>query len=1048
MRLKKGKRISVLVGSTLLAAAVVTSAVAFRAPRTEAIAQTAEIVGEIADKYTYRSNFSVPTVELVYEGNRYQTNECVTYYPNGEATTAKTCFLDAVGEYKLVYYANAGGTKIKAEKVFSVTRGSYETATGNSTVVYGDMTYTKTPTEGLKVSVIDGDTFTYNRPIDLTKDGENVISFFTRSCNNRLNGGTNDKQNASNGRSDVENMYITLTDCYNPQNYVEFVIDYENAQGSKVMYYRAGTNGGDSVGIEINDINAGMPISSIRNISGTDRKEVYVDGYRYVARYANLGLTSSGKALTNPEIDDKNDPNYYYRDEKGNKIWIAWDEGFTLSYDVEENRLYFQDAAKRIISDLDDSEIYGNGAFNGFTTGEVYLSIRGENYLESSLDLEIVSIGSDSGEDLKIAELTDEQKPKIQTTATRSSYEILKGVPFEVFEATVVDVNATNRVNTNLYYNYGTAAQIDVSLKGGTFTPNRVGTYTLVYSTVDTYGNVSDDLVISLNCVEKANGKLVDFSVEKIDALVAGESVLLPKYDIYSANGGTYVNTYITVGGERKLMTGENFLPIHATEYTVSYEYGDCLYAYTEEYTLTAEASGKVVYLGEPILPNYVIKDAGYSFDKFNAYVCEGATATERVAEIEVAQDNGAFAKIDPDAFYVTAEKEIRVRYIYDGVAFEKEYAIPVVDVGFGGDIDQANYFVGDFDKTAQADGVFLQSNVYGGANTAEFVLPISFSAFELAFQIPAEFASFQQMDITLVDYYERDRKITISYKNVAGFTAISFNGRPDKWKVDTPFANSLARIYYNAGLKTFVDQDGFSFPLSEGFSTDKALLFITFKNIKGESGALIQKICNQPLSNETSESITPIVDVSMSSGSWALGSVVTISALDAVDVLSPVLKGSITLRVLAPSGKVVTSLDGVTLDEGCPIDRDYEIALSEMGLYRVYYTVADQNYNAEPLYYPISVTDVKAPSLTINNGYGDSKWAVAKYGAKVKVQGYTVSDDYTETKNIGVFVTVFSPRGGSNAVGRQLVCCRRKGYVDGLLQCVRRSRKLYDEVV
>lgn len=1011
MRIKKKKRISVLVGFTLLAAVVATGAVSMHT-YTAANAQTAEVVGEIADAYTYRSNFSVPTVELVYEGNTYQTSDCVLYYPNGEATTANTCFLDAVGEYKLVYYAMAGTTKIKAEKYFSVKRGSYETATGNSSVVYGDMTYTKDVTEGLKVSIADGDAFTYNRPIDLNEYGENIITFFTRSCNNRYNGGTNDKKNLSNGRSDVENLYITLTDCYNPQNYVEFVIDYENAQGSKVMYYRAGASGGDSVGLEINDIKAGIPIGSIFNINGTDRKEVYIDGYRYVARYANLGLTSSGKALTNPEITDKTDPDYYFRDENGNKIWIAWDEGFTLSYDTEENRLYFQDAAKRIVSDLDDREIYENCAFNGFTTGEVYLSIRGQNYLESSLDLEIVSIGGDEGENLKLAELTDNQRPKIQTTATRSSYEILKGEPFEIFDATAIDINSTNQVKANLYYNYGTSAQVNVSVKDGKFTPTRVGTYTLVYSTVDTYGNVAEELKIALNSIEKTSGKLVDFSVDEIDSLVAGESVALPKYSVYSSNGGTYVNTYITVNGEKTLVNEDSFLPMQAAEYTICYEYGDCVYSYKKEYTVEAEASGKIAYLGEPILPKYVIKNAAYTLEPFYAYVCDGANPTAQLADVEIAQDDGEFVKINPDKFTVTAVSRIRVRYSYDGVVYEKVSEIPVVDVGFGGDIDQAKYFVGDFEKTAQREGVFLQSNVYGSTNVADFVLPISFSAFQFEFQVPSAYANFEQMDITLVDYYERDRKITISYKNVSGFMAISFDGRPDKWKVDVPFADSLARIFYNAGLKTFMDKDGFSFSSQKEFSSDKALLSITFKNIKGQSGVLVQKICNQPLSDETSESIAPIIDVDMSSGSWALGSVVTISRLDVVDILSPVVKESISLRVLSPSGKVVTSVDDVELKEGCPIDRDYEIVLTEMGLYRVYYTVSDQNYNSLPFYYPITVTDMAAPTLEINNGYGDNKWATASYATSIKVQGYTAKDDYTETKNIGVFIAVFSPKG------------------------------------
>ncbi len=1012
MKLKSGKRISVLVGSTLLATAAVVGTFALSSSFTEAKAQLAEIAGEIAGTYTYRSNFSVPTVELIYGGNRYQTNDCVVYYPNGESTTAKSCFLDSVGEYKVVYYATAGTTKIKAEKYFLVKRGSYETATGNSTIVYGDMTYTKDPTEGLKVSIADGDSFTYNRPIDLTENGENIITFFTRSCNNRYNGGTNDRKNISNGRSDVENLYITLTDCYNPENYVEFVIDYENAQGSKVMYYRASACGSESVGIEINDINAGIPIGSILNINGTDRKEVYIDDYRYVARYANLGLTSAGKALTNPEITDKTDPNYYYSDENGNKIWVAWDEGFTLSYDTEENRLYFQDGAKRIVSDLDDENIYENGLFSGFTTGEVYLSVRGENYLEASLDLEIVSIGNDKGEDLKLAELTDNQRPKIQTTATRSSYQILKGKPFELFEATAVDINSTNQVKANLYYNYGTSAQVNVSVKDGKFIPTRVGTYTLVYSTADTYGNVSEELKITLNSVEKESGTLVDFSVGKIDALVAGEKISLPKYSIDSANGGTYVNTYITVNGERTLITKDSFLPMQAADYTISYEYGDCVYSYNMEYTVKATASGKIVYLDAPILPEYVIKNASYSLDKFYAYICEGATPTARLADVEIAQDDGEFVKVNPEKITVTANERIRLRYSCDGVAYETVQEIPVVDVEFGGDIDQAKYFVGDFEKTAQEDGVFLKSTVYGGSNTSKFVLPISFTTFQFDFQVPSGYENFQQMDITLVDYYQRDRILTISYKNLSGFTAISFDGRPDKWKVNTPFADSLARISYNANLKTFTDQDGFSFPLKETFSSDKALLSVTFKNIKGQSGVLIQKICNQPLSNETSESITPIIDVEMASGRWALDSVVTISQLDAVDILSPILKESITLRVLSPSGKVVTSLDNVTLDEGCPIDRSYEIKLSEMGLYQVYYTISDQNYNSMSLYYAISVTDMKAPSLEIDDGYGDNKWAVATYGNYVKVKGYTVSDDYTESENIGVFITVFSPRG------------------------------------
>lgn len=979
--MRKGIIKTVFVGVCCSIVALLVLFVGGKAERTKAYAAELLPATSIQDAYMLGEEFTLPAAEISYGGEKYPASGVIVF-PDGNYHKETSCVFSQLGKYTLVYTATVDGKKIEQTKEFFVRQNLYEVSSASSVLEFTDELTLSTDKvkEGIHVALADGDIFRYNQPIDLMGNHGNRFEFFTFYPY-----GASDI--AGDGKSvEVESFIVTLTDCYDESNYIEFEISYtSNNAGSYYPYYLAGS---------AKQVRGGLEVSPMTPVSG-NRKEVFIDNARYIAKFGDdFGVTAGAKDADNLPC--------------------------TLSFDCSRNMLYVEDNQLRLVNDFDNADIYDTAKlFKGFTTGEVYLSVRGENYLGRSMRFDVERIDGKSAQDLKNTVIQDVKAPVVQVERNGANAPIFiaKGEEVSIFQATAYDVNLVGEVEAIVYYNYGTDMQTQVALKDGKFTPNALGAYTVAYIATDRQGNVGTECV-TLNCIQADGGKAVSLNVEQADSLQAGIEYTLPEHAITGINDGVWLNVFAVYEGDWENPTPIDpttraFCPLNIGNYEIVYYYGDAIHQYTWSYAVACAQSDAVRFLEVPELPKYFIKNASYSLPKLYAYTFKETTPKQNAAQLYVSKDSDEYQAIDGAAFKVEAENTLRFKYVYEGIEYVTE-ALPVVDVNFGGNLKMQEYFLGDFTKNADMKGVTYLANSTTGNATMDYVLPVSLSTFLLQFEIPQSASNFTAVDIQLIDYANQANTIHIRYGN---------EGLKTKWSVGAEKNMTLTKnfagghkVFYVKDSQMFAEDSGANFTYPVAFETDKILLRITLEGMYGQSGIMVKYVNNQPFNAMEEDFIKPSINVASPAGWYEMNASVTVSPMTALDVLSPILDSSMTVSVFAPDKTAVRAKDGTVLEKATALTA-YEITLTQYGKYVVRYAAVDQNGNKYELQCNVYVSDSEKPTLTIADGYGEKTVFAVEQGESVTVMGYTVTDNLSAAENITVSVYVLNPHGGLSEV-------------------------------
>lgn len=145
------------------------------------------------------------------------------------------------------------------------------------------------------------------------------------------------------------------------------------------------------------------------------------------------------------------------------------DEFFEVRWDYAERRVY---GTSSLICDLDES-LFFTSLWDGFTTGEVYMSIHAEGYQNSLMNMVITDIG-----DRKLSDnvFCDVDAPTLTvdyadyTASTVPDAQLNR--PYRVFDATAYDSrDGQLPVTTNVYYNYRSTSKARIPVDNGVFTP-------------------------------------------------------------------------------------------------------------------------------------------------------------------------------------------------------------------------------------------------------------------------------------------------------------------------------------------------------------------------------------------------------------------------------------------------------------------------------------------------------------------------------------------------------------------------------------------------
>ena len=782
---------------------------------------------------------------------------------------------------------------------------------------------------------------------------------------------------------DARNYLITLTDCYDSTNYI--TIDLEWQDGRTYWNFRAGPTGQKTHGLRTTITDKASAITA--------------DGTLYQCLYApSQGTTSCN---------------------------IIDDYGLKLYYDTEKDHLYIEfcrydkgayTVKKVLVSALANKDIYPENPFKGFTTGEVYLSIKAKNHLRGTASIDIASLGGVTGVDILKAE-KDTLPPKIQMKeGLRANTLIALNEQVTVPDAYALDLNLPygTKASVAVYYAYDPNKKNNalIGLTNGKFTPKKAGIYTIVYSAVDKNGNLAT-ATVDLGCLPSLNDKAVNLTVEDSFEGKAGEYFTLPecKVDGLYTNASA-VKVYLRGDNGESILVNSNQIFLDGVkEYEVTYVYETPFNTYTATCTVKALASD-IVLMDTPILPEYFIKNATYTLDTVYAYEYKTEKPVAVNPTVFMKSDDGAFEKVDdPKAVTITAKNSVQFQYEYGNNTTVSE-VIKVVDVGFGGSLLMKEYFQSEedvFTKTAFDEGIRYATNGVAKEATLKYINTISLSAFSIEFSLlekiegeEKEYKAPARLTFTLVDYYDRNNKVELSF--VDG-TKLFVNGQQEGTLEKNIFGQKTT-VSYDEGFVL----DGVTYPWSNTFTSDKALLWIRLEGMNGSACLEVNRLCDRRLTNEDYDSAEPTLYIAKTNtGYQDMDKVITISQAFAYDLIAPYLEENLRLVVKNPDGSFATSVDGVLLDGTCPVDRDYQLKMEKLGTYLVLYEYTDQNGGYCSFGYSPIVKDQIALVLEVE-GVEENAVLKAAWGSNVKVASYKVSDDVSDAQAITAWIEVIYP--------------------------------------
>ena len=972
-----------------------------------------ETSAELRESYMLGETFTIPDGALVQGETRYQAEQSMLVFPDGTINANKEQVLSQTGNYTVLYTAKVGENNVVAQKAFSVV-DSYYSFSGESAdngafeCVDSFNMAPGSDLSGVRVRIPKGSTFNVNEAFDvsdLTKDNP-VITLYP--YNNTFLMGKNGKTIQAN------DIQIILTDYYDPNNYIVLTFHWVKAAYVSPTTFTSPLN--YWAGVADSPMYCMTPSSAdgsfdYNGVSYT-RMGTYYGINAYYLR-SDLWKDAAGNDISHNAMNAALPEGAVYSESVG----------LSLYYDQETMSVYASDTnAKKFVTNLGLSEVYGEKAFKGFTGDKFYLSIRGDDYRTSSgtstndlaVDFEISNILGRSGSDLHTANMpNDDVAPLIQVDGQDGTFTVAKGETIKIPTPVIKDVNFKSLVS-EVYFGYGTPQQTLVAIEDGTVVFSRLGDYTIVYTAEDTFGNVSV-AKIGLKCKIFPDNRSLRLQVEEVESPEAGAILSLPTYALEGNVGKTVKISYAYGDGVFTEVKDDAFFVEHVGKYTLRYEYSDFLVSYVYEYEFTSVPSDNIAF-NLAALPKYFVKGSTYTLERLKAFKYTEADPTECDIVTYVSEDGGAFYEIDANAYEVKADNTVRFKYVLGGRE-EFSATVPVVSglMSSSGRYFASKHFITtDFDfEEKDASIEFKPTNPT--VSTMEFVNPISLSNLYLDFLLPLGESNYDGVEVTLTDYYDYSRSFTVRYKRQwtesgGGYYhyIVSCNGST-VINYETHYENTPLQIYYENGK--IIAADGV-FDVDGIVSTDKVLLTIAIKNATvGESRLVLRKLNNVVFSAYLYDTTRPQLYYEKDCAIYEkLGKEITIYPAMATDVLSAFVIDNLSMWVEGPNRSAVTALDGTVLNAGIDVTKEYTFRLDQTGVYTVYYKYVDTNGNPYTSEYKIYILDDEAPTLTLDGGYNENTVVTVKKGKAYTVQTYKVEDNKTAAENLIVSVMAYAP--------------------------------------
>ncbi len=904
-------------------------------------------------------------------------------YPDGTAVVRTDTYpqakLSLAGEYTLSFEARDDNrTRHKDEQTFVVSDKLWKTNNSKSTASYGVGNLAEDSAKGLAVSLQRGDTLTFGKIIDLSEiTAETVL----------LSGYIAPKEQ---GSADFDRITFTFTDVYNPE--ITLSISGIRSKGSEehakgISYWTAWGNGQTPSGFE-------------------GSKFHHNDGYGAVYQHS----WSAMKSYWSSDTDN------------GSRPCVSNTNPFTVRFDPAENKAY---VAGVYITDLDDPSLHdGEAIWKGFESNKVMLtvsvdgvtgesanfcltSVLGYTFSAGTLnsfkdaDAPVITLNNDDG-------LLDENGNYVPYAVKGGSYPVAAATAFDEYAGAV-------SVQTEVYYNYlSESGRVSVDIENGRFYVEYPGTYTVVYTAKDYFGNTAKKLSTVTSVKELENPLSISIDGEAPSNGSCGERITLPGYSVSGGSGETKVVITAALGSETMVCENGVFLPETAGEWTITYTVSDVTaLTATQSFNVTVTANANPVFVNDPVLPKYLIAKASYVVPEVYATDYSSGVKKNVLATLTVDGKTYNAGESFTIASSTVTDETYSTSLKFTAGNTSKVYEVATVNPYnlLGGKFEIGKLFVGsNFSYSRSDDGLKITASKAGDVNW-EFANPVAANKARLLINGVADKDDFQSLQVTFTDAENSDIAVTVRIVNYKGENAWLAFGDADRM-ISQGFSleDNSFEIGYN-GTKFFVGNvrvtvkstdDGAKF---EGFPSGK--VYISSKTLDAEKGAsyIVKEMDNQPISNLSSDKTAPRIVINGEYGGvYDLGDKYVVTSAIVSDVIDP--SATLTLTVTTPSGEIVSDVNGKELNQ-VAANEDYEILLSQVGQYKVVYNAKDSNNNKTSVTYGINLIDMVAPTVT----FGKSG-KTAKVGESFAFPSVTVSDDLTSAEDIAVYLTVRNPEG------------------------------------
>jgi hypothetical protein len=695
--------------------------------------------------------------------------------------------------------------------------------------------------------------------------------------------------------------------------------------------------------------------------------------------------------------------------------------GTGFYYDVQNKSIYAKPLGggdKRQIIDFDDPKFFGSYLWEGFTSNEVYCTIRCIDYKKETASFLVSKYGEYN---LAKVEATDEVAPILTIDLGDYTEQTLPNglinYPYYLFDAYARDAfDGTAEVKVEVVFGYDTTTPKEITVKNGAFKPSEPGKYRICYSATDTHNNAAEKYFYV--DVESTHEKLAVTFDDVVTEMMEGELYRIPSYTVDNAVGNHTTDIKATLNGKEIEVTKQGIRPFVSGEMKITYTIKDYVgRKVTQTHTVMVNEATQPTFIDEPLLPRHFIVGNTYTLPAINAYNYVTAQGDAIETKIYV-KENGVEKALENGKYVASSVSEVEVIYkaTIGGAVAEWSKIIPVYDVKTDGYLDMSKYFLPMDDNGTVLTTMSSVELSMTGDTSFEFVNYVTVYPFITEFtygEFPTRIGKFH---VYLTDILDESKFLKFTYDFKGGVATFYMN---DSQKLTSVISVALAeggrnQLTFKAEEKVvyFDINKGSGFPVSTfyngqeftGFTDERVYVTYAFEGVrvgKDEKATLAINTLNLTyLSNDNGDYMAPLVSmIGKVGGEREINEVIQLPKIVANDVFSGDVDAYITVK--APSGQFARTEDGHLLDNYLYTGGALAIKLTEYGRYEVHVTAQDDAGNDGLAAMIIKVVDTEAPKVTLSDDVVTS----AKVGKKVKLPTATVSDNLTQNCTVKVYV-------------------------------------------